>query len=99
MASPAFAGCEGHSGSAKGRQHGARRPAGRGGAHCRRWARLRAAPTDTLPPGRKGLANIRARTQVLGGDCDWAAGEHGGTVFTLWLPLQRLAPQQPVAAA
>ncbi len=42
-----------------------------------------------LPPGRKGLANVRARVQALGGQCAWAPGADGGTVFTLWLPLER----------
>ena len=43
---------------------------------------------DALPPGRKGLANIRARVHALGGRCRWQAGEGGGTVFVLWLPLE-----------
>ncbi|MDO5626120.1 MAG: 7TM diverse intracellular signaling domain-containing protein [Pseudomonadota bacterium] len=44
-----------------------------------------------LPPGRKGLANVRSRVAQLGGHCGWAPGEAGGTVFTLWLPVQRAA--------
>ena len=43
---------------------------------------------DALPPGRKGLANIRVRVHALVGRCRWQAGEGGGTVFVLWLPLE-----------
>ena len=32
---------------------------------------------------------MRARVQALGGECAWAPGADGGTVFTLWLPLER----------
>ena len=46
------------------------------------------APAE-LPPGRKGLANVRARVLALGGQCDWQPGAEGGTVFTMWLPLER----------
>jgi len=45
---------------------------------------------DALPPGRRGLANVRARVQALGARCAWAP-EGGGTAFTLWLPLRRAA--------
>ena len=43
---------------------------------------------QALAPGRRGLANLRARVQVLGARCHWHAGD--GTRFTLWLPLQRV---------
>lgn len=46
-------------------------------------------PDGVLPPGHKGLANIRARTQALDGHCQWMADDGGGTTFTLWLPLAR----------
>ncbi|QTD46051.1 sensor histidine kinase [Ottowia testudinis] len=49
-------------------------------------------PEPALPPGRKGLANIRARVGALGAHCDWAPCQNGGTVFALWLPLQRPRP-------
>lgn len=49
---------------------------------------------EALPPGRKGLANIRARVQALDGDCQWSAADGGGTVFTLWLPLTRSRPAE-----
>ena len=45
---------------------------------------------DALPPGRRGLANVRARVQALGARCAWTP-EGGGTAFTLWLPLRRAA--------
>ena len=49
------------------------------------------APLDTLPPGRRGLGNVRARAQALGAQCSWEhrAPETPGTAFTLWLPLRR----------
>ena len=46
-------------------------------------------PPEALPPGRRGLGNIRSRVALLGGDCAWAPGGERGTVFTLWLPLRR----------
>lgn len=39
-------------------------------------------------PGRKGLGNVQARAQALGAQVDWTPQPDGGTVFTLWLPLQ-----------
>ena len=51
-------------------------------------------PAGALPPGRKGLGNIRARVDALGGRCRWLAGDAGGTVFVLWLPLERAAVQE-----
>ncbi|WP_313083811.1 ATP-binding protein [Pulveribacter sp.] len=45
-------------------------------------------PPTALPPGRRGLGNVRARARALDARCDWAPQAHG-TVFTLWLPLQR----------
>ena len=46
-------------------------------------------PADALPPGRKGLANVRSRVLALGGHCQWTPGDGGGTVFSLWLPVRR----------
>ncbi|MPM59761.1 hypothetical protein SDC9_106607 [bioreactor metagenome] len=46
-------------------------------------------PPDQLPAGRKGLANIRTRTQVLHGQVTWESLAAGGNCFTLWLPLSR----------
>ena len=46
-------------------------------------------PPEALPPGRRGLGNIRSRVALRGGDCAWAPGGERGTVFTLWLPLRR----------
>jgi len=43
------------------------------------------APPDAPPPGRRGLGNVRARAQALGGHCAWEPGAHG-TAFVLWLP-------------
>ena len=45
-------------------------------------------PPGTRQPGRKGLGNVQARAQALGAHVDWAPQPGGGTVFTLWLPLQ-----------
>lgn len=51
-------------------------------------------PAGSLPPGRRGLANVHSRALALGACCTWIPGERG-TSFTLWLPLrQRAAPQQ-----
>jgi len=46
------------------------------------------APPAALPPGRRGLGNVRARAQALGAHCGWTP-QAQGTAFTLWLPLQR----------
>lgn len=46
------------------------------------------APPAALPPGRRGLGNVRARARALDACCEWAPQAHG-TVFTLWLPLRR----------
>ncbi|MBV7455146.1 histidine kinase [Acidovorax sp. sif1233] len=48
-------------------------------------------PPDALPPGRRGLGNVRSRTLALGGHCGWQPLQPSaqGTVFTLWLPLRR----------
>ena len=46
-------------------------------------------PPEALPPGRRGLGNLRSRVALLGGDCAWVPGSERGTVFTLWLPLRR----------
>ena len=43
---------------------------------------------EARQPGRKGLGNVQARAQALGAHVDWAPQAGGGTVFTLWLPLQ-----------
>lgn len=56
----------------------------------------------SLPPGRKGLGNVRARVLALGGQCEWVPGADGGTVFTLWLPLERAPARvggRPTSAA
>ena len=45
---------------------------------------------EALPPGRRGLANVRSRALALGAAAAWAP-QGGGTAFTLWLPLQRRA--------
>lgn len=42
---------------------------------------------QALPPGSKGLANVRTRARALGARCTWQPQAHG-TVFTLWLPLE-----------
>ena len=46
------------------------------------------APPAALPPGRRGLGNVRARAQALRAHCGWTP-QAQGTAFTLWLPLQR----------
>ena len=46
------------------------------------------APPPVREPGRKGLGNVQARAEALGAQVDWAPQPGGGTVFTLWLPLQ-----------
>ena len=43
---------------------------------------------EALPPGRRGLGNVRSRCLALGAGVTWTPGE-AGTVFALWLPLQR----------
>lgn len=43
---------------------------------------------DALPPGRRGLGNVRSRALALGAHCGWTPQPHG-TAFALWLPLQR----------
>lgn len=45
-------------------------------------------PPGTRQPGRKGLGNVQARARALGAHVGWAPQPGGGTVFTLWLPLQ-----------
>ena len=46
------------------------------------------SPPETLAPGRRGLGNVRSRARALGAYEAWTPVEHG-TVFTLWLPLNR----------
>lgn len=43
---------------------------------------------EALPPGRRGLGNVRSRCLALGAGATWTPGE-AGTVFALWLPLRR----------
>lgn len=43
----------------------------------------------------RGLGNIRARTQALGGACAWSRQPDGRNAFSLWLPLA--ASAQPLA--
>ena len=43
-------------------------------------------PPEVPLPGRRGVANIRNRTVVLGARCAWQPLADG-TLFTLWLPL------------
>lgn len=43
---------------------------------------------ESLPPGRRGLANVHSRALALGACCAWAPDERG-TAFTLWLPLRQ----------
>lgn len=45
------------------------------------------SPPDALLPGRRGLANVRARAQALGAHVAWKP-DQTGTAFTLWLPLR-----------
>lgn len=45
-------------------------------------------PLEAVPPGRRGLGNVRSRARALGAHVSWTPG-NDGTVFTLWLPLQR----------
>lgn len=45
-------------------------------------------PPDSLPPGRRGLANVHGRVLALGARCAWTPSEDGNT-FTLWLPLRQ----------
>ena len=40
---------------------------------------------ESLPAGRRGLANLRARALAIGRHFDFLHGAAGGTVFTLWL--------------
>ncbi len=45
-------------------------------------------PPESLPPGRRGLSNVRSRARALGTNVTWVPKDNG-TVFTLWLPLLR----------
>lgn len=45
-------------------------------------------PPEAVPPGRRGLGNVRSRARALGANVSWTP-ESDGTVFKLWLPLQR----------
>ncbi|WP_423459285.1 sensor histidine kinase [Ottowia sp. VDI28] len=45
-------------------------------------------PPTMVPPGRRGLGNVRSRARALGANVAWVPGD-AGTVFTLWLPLAR----------
>ncbi|MGB3069966.1 MAG: ATP-binding protein [Ottowia sp.] len=47
-------------------------------------------PPTMVPPGRRGLGNVRSRARALGANVSWVPGD-AGTVFTLWLPLGRVA--------
>ncbi|WP_246475223.1 sensor histidine kinase [Diaphorobacter ruginosibacter] len=44
---------------------------------------------EALPPGRRGLGNVRSRARALGAHCDWQPAPARGTEFTLWLPLYK----------
>ncbi len=46
------------------------------------------SPPESLPPGRRGLGNVRSRARALGANVTWVPGDKD-TVFTLWLPLLR----------
>ncbi len=54
------------------------------------------APPPVHVPGRRGLDNVQARVEALGAQVDWAPQPGGGTVFTLWLPLQGRVAQAEV---
>jgi signal transduction histidine kinase len=55
-----------------------------------------AAPSPAeVPPGRRGLANVRSRAQALDAHCVWLPGSERSTVFAFWLPLERSAEQAP----
>jgi signal transduction histidine kinase len=51
-------------------------------------------PFAERPAGR-GLANMQARATALDGSFSCAARPGGGTLVSLWLPLERLRPSQP----
>ncbi|MOA36806.1 hypothetical protein D3C78_1583510 [compost metagenome] len=44
---------------------------------------------DVTIPGRRGLANVRSRSQALGAHCAWQPDVERGNVFTLWLPIYK----------
>jgi signal transduction histidine kinase len=51
-------------------------------------------PCAERPAGR-GLANMQARASTLGGTFSCAARQGGGTLVSLWLPLERTRPADP----
>jgi signal transduction histidine kinase len=48
-----------------------------------------------LPPGRRGLANVRSRAHALDAHCAWLPGTERGTRFAFWLPLERSVEKAP----